>query len=156
MAGSTAWGDSATPSDRPASREIAEDDNDTARPTEATPLLQRDSDEEEEHDEESQNGHPSSSRASAALLGALSSSSKSKGKGSWRWPSIVALMVLSVLLILIIVFAFIAPQLVQEYSTQAVVFKPTSLSIPSFTGHGVKARIQGDFSMDGSKVKNKP
>jgi len=156
MPDSTVWGDSATPSDRPASRENARDDNDEERPTEATPLLQRNSEDEEEHDQESQNGQPGSSRASVALLGALSSSSKSKGKGSWRWPSIVALVVLSVLLILIIVFAFIAPQVVQEYSTQAVVFKPTSLSIPSFTGHGVKARIQGEFSMDGSKVKNKP
>lgn len=38
---------------------------------------------------------------------------------------------------------------------EAAHFEPTSLSIDSFTPTGIKARIQGDFSMDASKVKKK-
>lgn len=39
---------------------------------------------------------------------------------------------------------------------QAATFEPTSLSIHSFTTHGVRARVQGDFTMDASKVNKKP
>lgn len=39
---------------------------------------------------------------------------------------------------------------------QAAVFEPTGLSIQAFTAHGVRARVQGQFTMDASRVKKKP
>lgn len=54
------------------------------------------------------------------------------------------------------VLGFVTPAVVQEYAVQAVTFEPTSLSIDSLTASGVRARIQGDFTMDASKVKKKP
>ncbi|KAJ8608231.1 hypothetical protein MRB53_039762 [Persea americana] len=51
------------------------------------------------------------------------------------------------------IFAFLAPSIIDQYAQQAVTFEPTSLSIHSFTSTGVKARVQGDFSMDANKVK---
>ena len=54
------------------------------------------------------------------------------------------------------VFAFFAPSIVEQYAAQAVVFEPTSLSIDSFTSSGVRARIQGNFMMDASRVQKKP
>lgn len=53
------------------------------------------------------------------------------------------------------VFAFFAPSAFEQYATQAVVFEPTSLSIDPFTTSGVKARIQGDFHLDASRVQKK-
>lgn len=52
------------------------------------------------------------------------------------------------------VFAFFAPSVVERYAKEAVVFEPTSLSIDSFTSDGVKARVQGDFTMDARRVKS--
>ena len=53
------------------------------------------------------------------------------------------------------VFAFFAPSVVEQYAEQAIVFEPTSLSVDSFTSSGVRARIQGDFSLDASRVQKK-
>jgi hypothetical protein len=36
-----------------------------------------------------------------------------------------------------------------------MVFEPTNLSVDSFTAKGVRARVQGNFAMDASRVKNK-
>lgn len=51
------------------------------------------------------------------------------------------------------VFAFLAPSVVEQYAQQAVTFEPTSLSIAGFTSTGVRAKVQGDFSLDASKVE---
>lgn len=59
------------------------------------------------------------------------------------------------LVILIIVFAFLAPSTVEQYGQEAAVFEPTSLSIDSFTASGVRARIQGDFTLDAQRVRTK-
>jgi hypothetical protein len=67
----------------------------------------------------------------------------------------VALLLLCVVAALIMVFAFVTPSIVEKYAQQAVVFDPTSLSIDSFTSDGVKARVQGNFMMDASKVDQK-
>ncbi|KAJ9642434.1 hypothetical protein H2199_004815 [Coniosporium tulheliwenetii] len=53
------------------------------------------------------------------------------------------------------VLGFFAPEAVEEYATQAVVFEPTRLAINSFTDSGVRAHIEGDFTMDASRVKKK-
>lgn len=50
---------------------------------------------------------------------------------------------------------FATPAVVEEYTKEAMVFEPTGLSIDSFTSTGVKARIQGDFTLDGSRVQKK-
>ena len=44
----------------------------------------------------------------------------------------------------------------EEYAKEAMVFEPTNLSIDSFTTKGVRARIQGAFTLDGSRVHKKP
>ncbi|KAF2166981.1 hypothetical protein M409DRAFT_66480 [Zasmidium cellare ATCC 36951] len=91
-------------------------------------------------------------RGAAATL--LRSLSHSKG-GKRRWPSLIALLLLCIVAVLIIVFAFVAPSAVESYAQQAVVFEPTSLSIDSFLDDGVRARVQGDFKMDSSRVEKK-
>lgn len=79
-----------------------------------------------------------------------------KGKNSRRWPSIIALTVLTVVLIVILGLGFAAPEVAEQYAKEAMVFEPTDLSIDSFTSSGVRARIQGDFRMDASRVRKKP
>ena len=59
-------------------------------------------------------------------------------------------------MVTILGLGFAAPTVVEEYVRESVDFKPTSLSIDSFTSRGVKARIQGVFTLDASKVKKKP
>jgi hypothetical protein len=50
---------------------------------------------------------------------------------------------------------FFVPEAMEEYAMQAKEFELTSLSLPSYTPTGVRARIQGSFKMDASKVKKK-
>ena len=73
-----------------------------------------------------------------------------------RWPTVVALTILSLVLITILALGFAAPAVVEEYAKQAMVFEPTDLSIDSLTSDGVRARIQGDFMLDASRVQKKP
>ncbi|KAI0517234.1 hypothetical protein F5B22DRAFT_635875 [Xylaria bambusicola] len=82
------------------------------------------------------------------------SSTHSTKKKLRRWPSFVAMGILGCFVIAIIVLAFIVPDAVQEYAQQAAVIEPTSLSIDSITTDGVRARIQANFQLDGSRVKN--
>jgi hypothetical protein len=67
----------------------------------------------------------------------------------------VALTVLSLVILTILGLGFAAPAVVEEYAKEAMVFKPTDLSIDSFTASGVNARIRGDFKLDGSRVGKK-
>jgi hypothetical protein len=136
------------PDDEPTS-ERRIDEQETSDPSEQTPLLPQNAD---VHDDRSQPQREVSARWS--LLNSLGGNGEKSSKR--RWPSIVALLALCVVVVLIIVFAFLAPSTVETYAQQAVVFKPTSLSIDSFTASGVRARIQGDFSMDASRVRRKP
>ncbi|TGJ78791.1 hypothetical protein E0Z10_g9978 [Xylaria hypoxylon] len=75
-------------------------------------------------------------------------------KKTRRWPSFIAMGLLGCVAIAIIILAFIVPDAVQEYAQQAAVIEPTSLSIDSITTDGVRARIQANFQLDGSRVKN--
>ncbi|GAB7361510.1 hypothetical protein MBLNU230_g1566t1 [Neophaeotheca triangularis] len=124
-----------------------EEDVEREPASERTPLIPRDGDATEAPDQ-------SRSDTSAHFL--LSKVNHDNSKGSKRrWPSLVALVLLCIVVVLILVFAFLTPSMVQEYAQQAVVFEPTSLSIDSFTSSGVRARIQGDFTMDASRVEKK-
>jgi hypothetical protein len=119
--------------------------------SERTPLLLRES----SHGATDQS-QPTREHSASGLLRALSSRDGGSGKASSRrWPSLLALLLLCVVAALIMVFAFITPSIVEKYAQQAVVFEPTSLSIDSFASDGVRARVQGDFMMDASKVDEK-
>lgn len=50
--------------------------------------------------------------------------------------------------------AFFVPAAVEEYAKQAAVLEPTNLSLESLTSDGVRARIQANFRLDGSRVRN--
>lgn len=71
-----------------------------------------------------------------------------------RWPSIVAILVLALAALSTVVLAYFVPAAVEEYAKQGVVIEPTNLSLESITTDGVRARIQANFRLDGSRVKN--
>ncbi|KIY00958.1 uncharacterized protein Z520_03624 [Fonsecaea multimorphosa CBS 102226] len=77
-----------------------------------------------------------------------------KPKKQPRWPSIIALTILC-LVVVAVCFGLTLPSTIKEYGKEAVVFEPTRLSIDSFTSLGIRARVQGDFYMDASRVRNK-
>jgi hypothetical protein len=53
----------------------------------------------------------------------------------------------------LVLVGFLATEAVEEYAMQAADFKPTKLSLDSLTDHGVKVQVEGDFTMDASKVQ---
>ena len=118
------------------------------RSDEETPLLSQDANPTDYGDEHA-NGQASSPAASSLRSLQYGSSSKKK---STRWPTVVALILLGLVIIVILCLGFAAPAVVEEYAKEAMVFEPTNLSIDSFTATGVRARIQGDFKLDGSRV----
>jgi hypothetical protein len=61
---------------------------------------------------------------------------------------------LALLSITAICVAFFVPAAVEEYAKQAAVLEPTNLSLESLTANGVRARIQANFRLDGSRVHN--
>ena len=120
---------------------------------ESTPLLSRDAGHRNYGDAPAHDESPS---AAASSLRSLQNGGPSKGKSSRRWPSIIALTVLGLVLIVILCLGYAAPEVIEEYAREAMVFEPTDLSIDSFTSTGVRARIRGDFTLDGSRVQKKP
>lgn len=62
--------------------------------------------------------------------------------------------ILGLLSVAIIVVAFFVPAAIEEYAKEGAVLEPTNLSLESITTHGVRARIQANFRLDGSKVKD--
>ncbi|KAI0131270.1 hypothetical protein F4814DRAFT_405442 [Daldinia grandis] len=118
--------------------------------SESTPLLSNpsaapryDGEEDEHHvdGDDSSPAHPTDASP------ASSSTKKSK-----RWASFVAMFILAALIVVIIALAFVVPQAIQEYAQQAAVIEPTNLSLESITANGVRARIQANFHLDGSRV----
>lgn len=157
------WGTTRTPSLRPTSQKSTRSSRSrhsqtSSRTTEETPLLVNDSrsDHDDVHDDHDHDHDPEHSPAQARLLRSLSASSGSGGKKTpaWkrRWPSILALVVLC-LVVLGIMFGFLASEGIEEYAMQAADFKPTKLALDGLTDHGARVRIEGDFTMDASKVK---
>jgi hypothetical protein len=64
------------------------------------------------------------------------------------------MILLALLSIATILVAFFVPAAVEEYAKQAAVLEPTNLSLESLTSNGVRARIQANFRLDGSRVRN--
>ncbi|KAF2117706.1 hypothetical protein BDV96DRAFT_489826 [Lophiotrema nucula] len=148
------WASTRTPSERPASAKSARSSRSarshpSSRTTEETPLLARDdrSDDAEETER---------TPATTSLLRSLSGSSTSGKTPFWkkRWPSILALFILCIVVVLIML-GFLATEGIEEYAMQAADFQPTKLSLDSLTKTGVKIHVEGDFTMDASKVKKK-
>ena len=120
---------------------------------ESTPLLSKSADNRNYGDAPA---HDEPSSAAASSLRSLQSGGPSKGKSSRRWPTIIALTILGLVVVVILCLGFAAPEVVEEYAREAMVFEPTDLSIDSFTSTGVRARIRGDFTLEGSRVRKKP
>ncbi|KAI1813651.1 hypothetical protein GGS20DRAFT_552669 [Poronia punctata] len=127
-------------------------DSDVHESAESTPLLSNNSAGPRYDDESADAGREDV--ASIRSSRSRASSIRSTKKKTRRWPSCVAMALLACIAIAIIILAFIVPDAVQEYAQQATVVKPTSLSIDSITTDGVHARIQADFLLDASRVKN--
>ncbi|KZF25733.1 hypothetical protein L228DRAFT_280953 [Xylona heveae TC161] len=117
---------------------------------ESTPLLAR----ERGQQQDDASSSSVANRAAAALLSLQGRFQTSRGK-SRRWPTIIALCILCALVVVIMVVGFFTPRAMQEYAETAMIFEPTNLSIDSFTSSGVRARIQGDFVLDASRVHKK-
>ncbi|GKT46916.1 uncharacterized protein ColSpa_07097 [Colletotrichum spaethianum] len=77
-----------------------------------------------------------------------------KKKSSIRWASLISISVLIVLVIGIMAGCFFVPSAVQEYAKQAAVVEPTNLALESITANGVRARVQANFRLDGSRVQD--
>ncbi|KAF2441604.1 hypothetical protein P171DRAFT_465325 [Karstenula rhodostoma CBS 690.94] len=155
----TAWGDSTRASSRPASHKSGS--SHTARshtdrdPDEVSPLLASPEGDESEH-EDDDDEHATATTSLLQSLSGGSTSGKDDKTPFWkkRWPSIVALVVLFIAVALIML-GFLATEGIEEYALQAADFKPTKLSLDSLTDTGVRVQVEGDFSMDASKVQKK-
>lgn len=126
------------------------------RSQEQEPLLSHSDDTPRYDGEDGHQGDrlPSPAATSLRTLQNGDSPPKSK-KGGVRWPTIVAICILGLAVIGIILGAFFAPALVEEYAKESLVVEPTNLSIHAITSTGVVARVQANFRMDASRVKNK-
>ncbi|CAG8982435.1 hypothetical protein HYALB_00007114 [Hymenoscyphus albidus] len=136
-------------------RPTSKQSNHSRDPYEDTPLLSQSSDAPRYDGEEDIEGEFLTSPAAASLRSLQGNAPSKSQKGGRRWPTIVAISILGLLAIGIIFGAFFAPAVVEEYAREALVIEPTSLSIDSFTKTGVNARVQANFKMDASRVKNK-
>jgi hypothetical protein len=127
------------------------------RSEESTPLLSN-SNTTPRYDGEEEDLEEISPSPAAASLRSLqdgrTSPTPSPSKGRVRWPTVLAVSVLGALVIVIMAGAFFAPAIAEKYGRQSLVIEPTSLSIETFTPTGVQARIQADFKLDASRVKN--
>lgn len=95
--------------------------------------------------------------ADDAASEAPSSSSQAPAKptkSKRRWPSLVAMLLLGIVVITVIVLGFLLPPAVQTYIEKAVVLEPTALSLDSISLTGIKARVQGNFRMDATRVED--
>ncbi|KAL8819227.1 MAG: hypothetical protein Q9191_007778, partial [Dirinaria sp. TL-2023a] len=119
---------------------------------ESTPLLLRDNDHRDYGDAPRSTGPPSSASSLRSLHDGIIGG---KGKRLTRWTTVLAVTILCLIVIAILGLGFAAPAVVEQYAKQAAVFEPTNLSIDSFTSSGVRARVQGNFMMNASKVRTK-
>lgn len=142
---------------KPSERSIRSQRSNRSEPSvhsaESTPLLSQDVNHSDYGDGPERRNDISS--AAASSLRSLQNLSSGNAKHGRRWPTIIALTLLCLTMIAILGLGFAAPAVVEEYAKAAVVFEPTDLSIDSLTSMGVKARIQGDFTLDASRVHKK-
>lgn len=119
---------------------------------ESTPLLSRDVEIADDSDD-----RPTSPAEQASPVASSPQSIQNGGSKNKRrnWSKIIALVILFLLTTTVLLLGFAAPAVVKEYAKDAIVFEPTDLSIDSFTSSGLRVRIQGDFSLDASRVRKK-
>lgn len=118
---------------------------------ESTPLLSRDVDNRSYGDRTNNYDQPS-----ATSLSINSFPDGSPDKKRRKWPIIIAITLLTLIFVTILGLGFAAPAVIEEYAKEAVEFEPTEISIDSITTSGVTARMQGEFTLDASKVRKKP
>lgn len=125
--------------------------------TESTPLLLHRDDEPPRYGSElDARSSPPVSRDSSPYRSTDRSTDGSDGsKARQRWPTYLAMAILSAAVLVILVLGFATPAIIKEYAEQAAVFRPTKLSINSTTADGIRARVQGDFVLDASRVRKK-
>jgi len=147
------WASTRTPSPRPASRKSTRSSrsaksHQSNRTTEQTPLLAR-----EDRSDDGREDEPRTP-ATTSLLRTLSGSHGSGKTPIWkkRWPSILALAILCVVVVMIML-GFLASEGIEEYAMQAADFKPTKLALDGLVDQGANVHVEGDFTMDASKVK---
>ncbi|KAI4202225.1 MAG: hypothetical protein LQ350_002740 [Teloschistes chrysophthalmus] len=121
----------------------------SAHSEESTPLLSR-------NVNHGNYGDAPDQQTATSSLRSLQEGGSKKEKNPKRWPTIIALTVLTLVVLAILGLGFAAPEVAEQYAKEAMVFEPAALSIDSFTASGVRARVQGDFTMDASKVPKKP
>ncbi|KAL2852840.1 hypothetical protein BJY01DRAFT_232489 [Aspergillus pseudoustus] len=118
--------------------------------SESTPLLHR------RNDDLSTYGGTDPPRASSPTSGTVSSEVDPKRpRKRIRWTFICGLFAISAIIV-ILVLAFFVPSVVKQYAKEAAVFKPKNLSIQSATSEGVRARVEGDVSLDADRVGRGP
>ncbi|KAH0543844.1 hypothetical protein FGG08_001883 [Glutinoglossum americanum] len=128
--------------------------NGAPRSTETTPLLSREEDHEQEDGEQFQDGDLSPAASwLRSLQERFRGNTPAKRLDPSRWPSAMALVLLTIVVFVIMALGFFAPAVVERYAKEAAVFEPTKLSIDSFTATGVRARVQGTFVLDASRVE---
>ncbi len=147
----------ASNSERPSSKKsnfsiLSTQSKRTSRSDESTPLLSRD-DDHVNYSDATANGAVGSP-AATSLRSLQGGRSPKEGK-TGRWPTVIALTILSLLAVTILSLGFAAPAVVEKYAKEAMVFKPTDLSVEDFTTTGVRARIKGIFELDASRVRQK-
>ncbi len=76
-----------------------------------------------------------------------------KLRRKFGWTVVCGLLAIGAIVV-ILVLAFIAPEVVKQYTKRAVVFNPTNLSVESATNDGVRARLQGDVFLDAKRVES--
>lgn len=118
---------------------------------ETTPLLSRSDDAPRYDGDDHDQANSGPAAASLRSLGEGQSSPKKNGK---RWPTFLAIAILGTAVVAIIICAFFAPAIMEQYAKESLVIEPTNLSIDKITTNGVTARVQANFRLDGSKVKN--
>ncbi|KAL1968834.1 hypothetical protein VTN77DRAFT_1195 [Rasamsonia byssochlamydoides] len=115
--------------------------------SESTPLLQR--------REEDLPRYVTEARERSLSPASRDPLSVTPAKGRSRWPTFVALACLTAAVLLTLAFGFVAPAAVKEYAEEAAVFRPQKVSLDSATLSGVRARVQGEFFLDSSRVPAK-
>lgn len=130
--------------------------------SEATPLLsgsasatRYDGEQQDDSDDDRDAAAASDNEDAASHHSASPPSSvrSTKGSGGVGWPSLVAGLTLMTLTVVIMLVAFFVPAAVEEYAKQAAVLEPTNLSLEALTADGVRVRVQADFQLDGSRVR---
>ena len=122
--------------------------------SESTPLLSREDGDNRPSYSGTEAANGTASPATQSLR-SLQDGSSTKTKHQKRWATILSLSILSIVVVLILCLGFAAPAVVEEYAKEAIVFEPTNLAIDSFTATGVRARVEGDFVLDATRVKKK-